>query len=109
MKPEAKVWAALAVVFGLFAFMAISQAVNLSRLNALVDAIPEPIAYATDDRWYSTEPPAGEPVIGLWYDGYVPRAHVVVMVYGAAYPYEPAGPALKAIEYDAPVYWRRLP
>lgn len=96
------------IVFAVIIISLAGLGYNLVRLTTIVQSMPD-TTLAVDHRWHTDAPPAGEPIIGLWYDGYVPRAHVVVMVYGAAYPYEPTGPAIKAIEYDAPVYWRRLP
>ena len=59
-------------------------------------------------EWSADEPPAGEPIVGIWtVDGW--RAHVVVMVYGAAYPYDISGIPVQAIEYNRPELWTRLP
>ena len=58
--------------------------------------------------WSADEPPAGEPIVGIWtVDGW--RSHIVCMVYGAAYPYDTSGIALQAIEYNRPELWTRLP
>jgi hypothetical protein len=92
------------LLFAVFQFVAANPGTPMD----LPAAEPRP-HYATDNTWRSDAPPAGEPVIGIWYDGWEPRAHVVVMVMGAAYPYRLGGEAVAAVEHDAPLYWRRLP
>lgn len=94
-------------------FMVLFIGIMFFAIFEFIGANPGPAAeqpvYATDGEWHSDAPPAGEPVIGLWYDGWEPRAHVVVMVMGSAYPYRLGGEAVGAVEHEAPVYWRRLP
>ena len=82
----------------------VSLAASTARLNRIVDNVPT----FAPDTWRSDEPPTGEAIVGIWYEGGV-RARAVVMVYGAAYPYEPGTEALAAIEYNRPDKWRYLP
>jgi hypothetical protein len=81
-----------------------SIAISAVRLKAIVEDAP---TYTIDD-WRTDEPPMSEPIIGVWYEGGV-RARAVVMVYGAAYPYEPGVNVLSAIEYNRPDKWRLIP
>ena len=69
---------------------------------------PEPVPDLAAPAWRTDEPPAGEPIVGLWTDTGI-RSHVVVMVYGAAYPYEPGINAIQAIEYNRPTMWALIP
>jgi hypothetical protein len=81
--------------------------VRIDRTIEATTRIQEPVQYATEDRWYSDEPPAGEPVLAVWYDGYTPRAHACVFALG--YAYNVGAGEQRPIESDPPVYWRRLP
>ena len=67
---------------------------------------PEPAIAAS--MWRTDDPPAGDAIVGIWTDGYI-RSRVVVMAYGAAYPFEPGVNALQAIEYNRPTMWTPIP
>jgi len=90
---------AMAVVFS-----AVSLTISSAKLHRIVEETPT----YTAEGWRTDEPPMSEPIVGIWTDGGF-RSHIVCMVYGAAYPYEPTGIALQAIEYNRPEMWTRLP
>jgi len=89
----------------------VSLAHSLTQLKAYTAATEAADAASTlaASPWRSDEPPMSQPIIGLWLEG-EPRVHMVVMVYGAAYPFQTNGVVpIEAVEYNAPSLWQPLP
>lgn len=108
MRAETFIRASLGAASVALAVSAITLAVNLSRLREYAGHI-ETVEQAAASGWRTDEPPMSEPIVGIWDDIEGIRSHVVVMVYGAAYPYDPTSIALQAIEYNRPAKWQAVP
>jgi len=88
----------------------IMGAASMSMVVAVAHRVADkPAPTLSASEWRTDEPPMSEPIVGIWHDEAGIRSHVVCMVYGAAYPYEPGVNAIQAIEYNRPSKWQALP
>ena len=90
----------------------IMGAASMSMVFAVAHRVadkPESVPTLAAPEWRTDEPPMSEPIVGIWLDGQGTRSHVVMMVYGAAYPYEPGVNAIQAVEFNRPSLWQPLP